>query len=189
MELIENLPFNTRASIGSRARIGLVVLASDYTIEHEFRQVFTQPGVDVFHARIANAPNITPETLAAMGPLITETAGRLLPGDELDVLAYGCTSASMVLGPDEVNKLLLAAKPLAKVSNPASAAAAAFKALNAKKIAVLTPYRRDVNEIVKQGLERDGACAYFQGGASPQRPQDVVALVGNRLVGPNLPRG
>ena len=30
---------------------------------------------------------------------------------------------------------------------------------------------------------------YFQGGGVPQRPQDVVALVGSRLVGPKLPRG
>jgi hypothetical protein len=30
---------------------------------------------------------------------------------------------------------------------------------------------------------------YFQGGAAPQRSHEVVALVGSRLVGPNLPRG
>ena len=155
-ELIVNLPFTTEMAIGSVARIGLVVLASDYTIENEFQQVFTQPGVDVFHARIANAPNITPETLAAMGPSITETASRLLPGDQLDVLAYGCTSASMVLGPEQVNQLLLNAKPEAMVTNPASAAFAAFKALGARRIAVLTPYRRDVNEIVRQGLKSGG---------------------------------
>ena len=32
--LIEHLPFTTAKVIGARARIGLVVLASDYTIEH-----------------------------------------------------------------------------------------------------------------------------------------------------------
>ena len=31
--LIEHLPFTTAKVIGARARIGLVVLASDYTIE------------------------------------------------------------------------------------------------------------------------------------------------------------
>ena len=36
--LIEHLPFTTAKVIGARARIGLVVLASDYTIEHEFRR-------------------------------------------------------------------------------------------------------------------------------------------------------
>ncbi len=155
-ELIENLPFTTESAIGSVARIGLVVLASDYTVENEFRQVFNQPGVDVFHARISNAPNITPQTLAAMGPSITETAGRLLPGDKLDVLAYGCTSASMVLGPQKVNGLLNDAKPEAKVTNPVTAAFAAFEALGARRIAVLTPYRSDVNQIVRAGIEAGG---------------------------------
>jgi len=45
-EMIEHLPFTTEAGIGARARIGLVVLASDYTVEHEFRHIFTMPGVD-----------------------------------------------------------------------------------------------------------------------------------------------
>jgi len=38
-------------------------------------------------------------------------------------------------------------------------------------------------------LARWNVAPYAQGGASPQRPHDVVALVGIRLVGPNLPRG
>ncbi len=153
---IENLPFTTKSVIGARARIGLVVLASDYTLENEFKQVITQSGVDLYHSRIANASDITPETLRAMGPTITETASRLLPNDDLEVLAYGCTSASTVLGPDTVNDMLLIAKPMAKVTNPVSAAFAAFAAFGAKRIAVLTPYRRDVNEFVQVCLERGG---------------------------------
>ena len=46
--LIENLPFETEKMIGKRARIGLVVLATDYTIEHEFRKLITLPGVDFY---------------------------------------------------------------------------------------------------------------------------------------------
>lgn len=146
--LIEHIPFTTVKGIGSRARIGLVVLASDYTIEHEFRTLIDIPGVDVFMARIRNSPQITPETLAAMEPLLTETADRILPGDDLDVLAFGCTSASTVLGGARIATLLGEAKPMASPSDPISAAFAAFDALGARRIGVLTPYRRDVNEIV-----------------------------------------
>lgn len=148
-ELIEHLPFTTDAGIGAVARIGLVVLASDYTIEHEFRAMIREPGVDVFHARIPMSPQVTPETLAAMGPRITETVDLILPGDRLDVVGYGCTSASMVLTPEVVEARVKAARPDAKVTNPITAAMAAFDALGAKRIAVLTPYRRDVNEIVR----------------------------------------
>lgn len=146
--LIEHIPFTTAKVIGSRARIGLVVLASDYTIEHEFRTLLSIPGVDLYAARIRNSPQITPQTLAAMEPLLTETADRILPGDDLDVLAFGCTSASTVLGGDRIATLLAEAKPMARPSDPISAAFAAFDALGARRIGVLTPYRRDVNEIV-----------------------------------------
>ena len=39
------------------------------------------------------------ETLAAMEGRIEEIARLILPGMPLDVIAYGCTSASMVIGP------------------------------------------------------------------------------------------
>jgi len=154
--LIEHIPFTTAKVIGSRARIGLVVLAADYTIEHEFRTLVDIPGVDVFMARIRNAPQVTPETLAAMEPLLTETADRILPGDDLDVLAFGCTSASTILGGARIAALLGEAKPMARPSDPISAAFAAFNALGARRIGVLTPYRRDVNEIVWRYITSHG---------------------------------
>lgn len=155
-EVIEHLPFTLDAGIGARARIGLVVLSSDYTMEHEFRRVFTTPGVDYYEARIRNSPQITPETLAAMGPLLTETTDLILPGSKLDVVAFGCTSASMVLGEGAVARAINAARPEAKATNPISAAFAAFDAFGAKRIAVLTPYRRDVNEIVRAYISAKG---------------------------------
>ena len=120
--LIENLPFETEKMIGKRARIGLVVLATDYTIEHEFRKLVTLPGVDFYHARISNSTEINAKTLAAMKPLIKKTADLILPGDDLEVIAYGCTSASIVLGDTLVASLLNASKPNAKTTNHAQAA-------------------------------------------------------------------
>ena len=154
--LVENIAFDTARVIGARARLGVVVLASDYTIEHEFRSLVDLRGVDVFHARIRNDPRITPASLAAMEPLITETAATILPGDTLDALAYACTSASIVLGSDRVSSLLSAAKPDTPTSDPARAAFAAFDALGARRIGVLTPYRRDVNERVRTRIVAGG---------------------------------
>ena len=155
-EHIEHLPFQTSKVIGARARIGMVVLATDYTLEHELRHLITLPGVDTYHARIANSPNITPDTLRAMQPLITSTAELILPGDTLDVLAFACTSASIVLGTPTVAESLKAAKPEAKTTNPAFAAFNAFRALGAKRIALLTPYAKSVNEMVQQSVEEAG---------------------------------
>ncbi|MEL7272537.1 MAG: Asp/Glu racemase [Pseudomonadota bacterium] len=159
MKLIENLPFTTNRAIGARARIGCVVLASEYTLEHEFNAVLQRPeleGVALSCARIPNSPDINPASLTAMGPLIEQTAGLILPGDQIDALAYGCTSASTVLGPDHVNSLLRAAKPTAQPTNPVTAMVAAMGALSVKRLAVLTPYRSDVNIHIAQTLEGQG---------------------------------
>ena len=149
-ERLERLPFETDAGTGARARIGLVALSSDYTIEEELRRVLSAPGVALFTARIDNDPEISPESLAAMGPRLTETAARLLAGDDcLAVVAYGCTSASTVLGEAEVARAIRAAKPSAAAVNPISAAVAALRALGARRIGVLTPYVRAVNDILR----------------------------------------
>ena len=153
---IENIKFTTDEGIGSQARVGLVVLATDFTIEHEFRQVFNEPETGLFAARILNEVKVTPETLSAMEARITDTVNLILPGETLDVVAYGCTSASMVMGEEKVFARIKASRPNAKCTTPATAAFEAFRAFGAKRIAVLTPYRSDVNEIVKNYIENAG---------------------------------
>ena len=154
--LLENINFTTDDGIGSQARVGLVVLSTDFTIEHEFRQIFVEPEVGLFSARIQNDTVISPETLSAMGPRITQTVNLILPGEKLDVVAYGCTSASMVMGEEKVFSFIRKSQPDAKCTTPATAAFAAFRAFGSKRIAVLTPYRDDVNQIVKSYIENAG---------------------------------
>lgn len=153
---IENIEFTTDDGIGSHARVGLVVLATDFTIEHEFRQIFNEEKTGLFTARILNEVSITPQTLSAMEARITDTVNLILPGEALDVVAYGCTSASMVLGEETVFARIRESRPDAKCTTPATAAFAAFNAFGAKRIAVLTPYRSDVNQIVKNYIENAG---------------------------------
>lgn len=155
-QMMEHLPFNTEDAIGGRAKIGLIVLATDYTMEHEFRKVFTVPGVDFYGARIENSNTVTPETLAAMGDRIPSTVSLILPGAELDVVAYGCTSATTVLGEETVFSRIREVQPNAKCTSPITSAFAAFEAFDAKRIAVLTPYTRDVNDGVRSYIENAG---------------------------------
>jgi maleate isomerase len=147
--LIEHLPFETDQGIASRARIGLIVLATDFTIEHEWRRIMTGlDGVALYQSRIRNDAQITPETLRAMEPLIAAAADVILPGATLDVVAYGCTSASMAIGEEKVFERIRSVRPNAKCTTPITAAFAAFSALGARRIGMLTPYRADVNRIV-----------------------------------------
>lgn len=149
MLLIEHLPFETDGGIAERAALGLIVLGTDYTIEHEWRFILQSlPGVALYQSRIENDPVITPETLRAMEPRITHCTDIILPGAKLDVVAYGCTSASMAIGEEKVFENIRAARPDVECTTPITAAFAAFRAFGAKRIAVLTPYRADVNVIV-----------------------------------------
>ncbi len=151
---LEHLPFTLDQGVGAVARLGLIVLATDGTVEDEFRRVLAQvPGVALFESRICNDPEITPETLQAMEARLPDCAKVILPGSDLDCLAYGCTSASMVIGPERVRDLLLEARRPKTATNPALAALAAFEALGMRRIAVLTPYVRSVNR---------GLRAFFQ---------------------------
>ncbi len=153
--LIKNhLPFELDGGIARRAAIGVIVLGSDHTIEHEFRTFLNLDGVATYHSRIPNSPIISPESLADMEHRLPESARIILPGVKLDVIAYGCTSASMVLGEEKVFERIRSARPEVKCTTPITAAIAAFKALGMKKLAVLTPYSKEVNSAVTRYIEQ-----------------------------------
>ena len=157
MKLMEHLPFEMDGGIAERASLGLIVLATDYTIEHEWRRIFsTVPGVALYQSRIFNDPQITPETLRAMEPRITDCTDVILPGAGLNVVAYGCTSASMAIGEEKVFENIRAARPGVACTTPITAAFAAFRAFDAGRIGVLTPYRADVNQIVADYIRARG---------------------------------
>ncbi len=74
-QFIDQLPYTLDDGFGARASIGLIVLATDYTIETEWHCLFRQlPGVALYHARIANDDEVNPETLRAMEPRIAKGA-------------------------------------------------------------------------------------------------------------------
>jgi len=155
-QYLPNLPFETDPGIAHRAAIGLIVLATDQTVEHEFRKIVSQPGVAFYESRIPNASQVTPETLQAMEPLIADRADVILPGLPLDVVAFGCTSASMVIGEERVFELIRSVRPGVACTTPITAAFAAFDALGLRRIGVLTPYRDDVNRIMREYIVERG---------------------------------
>lgn len=157
MIMLEHLPFKTGEGIASRASIGLVVLATDFTIEHEWRHIFAGlPGVALYESRIFNDAQITPETLRELEPRIAGATDIILPGSRLDVVAFGCTSAAMTIGEEKVFEHIRSVRPDAKGTTPITAAFAAFRSLGARRIGLLTPYRADVNRIVASYVRAAG---------------------------------
>ena len=153
---IRKIPFDVDNGIGARARIGVIVLASDHTVEHEFRQCVNIPGVAYYESRIPNSPDISPETLQAMENHISDRAAVILPGVQLDVIAYCCTSGAMVIGEGKVFEKIHDGRPEAKPTTPITAAFAAFKSLHITKIGVLTPYSDEINLFMRAYIEKEG---------------------------------
>src|SRR5690349_15719573 len=109
---LSRLPFALDDGIAPRARLGLIVLATDHTIEHEWRRILAGvPGVGLYQSRILNDARITPETLAAMEDRLEDAASVIMPGVPLDVVAFGCTSATMVIGEERVAARINAVRP------------------------------------------------------------------------------
>ena len=153
---ILKLQFKTDAGLGSRANIGIIVLSSDQTLELEFRTLLDFEGVALYHARIPNEMEITEETLAKMEAELPITAS-LLPGSfNFDVIGYGCTAGTTVIGEDQVAKAIRTAHPGILVTNPLSACKAALSALSLKRIAFLTPYEPAITKAMRDNLIEEG---------------------------------
>lgn len=137
-------------------RIGLIALATDHTSEHDFAQLIDPLEVGLYVNRIAYENPTTPENLKLTGPRLTEAVATLLPDEKFDVIAYGCTAASVVLGNSVVEDYIQKAKPNTPCVTPSSAAFAAFKALGKKRVSVLTPYTQDVTTELVTYFEENG---------------------------------
>lgn len=175
--LLEHLPYELDGGIASRASIGLIVLATDYTIEHEWRQLFAGiDGVALYHSRIHNEDLITPQSLCAMQPRIVDSADLITPDTPVDVIAYGCTSASMAIGEDGVFANIKKSRPDSLCTTPITAAFAAFDAFGANRIGVLTPYPADVNQIVAEYIGARGYAVPVFGSFNADR-DTVVARI------------
>ena len=121
-------------------RVGLVILATDHTSEPDFRRMVAGDRIGVYVARIAYANPTTPDNLRRMQPRLSEGAGLILPGEDLDLVCYSCTSASVVMGDDAIEAAIREAKPGVTVVTPPLAARRGLDALGVRRIAVLTPY-------------------------------------------------
>jgi maleate isomerase len=139
----------------SAGAIGLIALATDQVCELDVRSII-QGRRPLYISRIAFPPEVTVETLGAMREDMTRAAALLLPGGRLDVIAYGCTTGTMVIGEDEVFARLRKARPDVRCTTPTTAALAAFAAIGMRRIAVLTPYPDAVNQRVYQYLSSRG---------------------------------
>ena len=140
----------------SNPRVGLIALASDFMIEKDFINVIKDKKIDFFVNRIECYNPLTKENLIKMSNKVTDVTKDILPDQDLDCVVYGCTSGTIAAGHDKIEQKVKAAKPMAEVSTPSTAAIQALKKLNIKKVSIFTPYIKKLNDDVLDYFKSEG---------------------------------
>jgi maleate isomerase len=154
------LPFKEDHGAACRARLGVILLSVDETVESEYGRYlapFEDDGVVLYHARQFKGPEIDVASLKRQKAEIVNSS-KLLPLFPFSSVAFACTSIAAVLGADVIAALVAqgAMVPEHAVTNPLTAAMRALRALNASKVAILTPYTADVTKDVADAFAKAG---------------------------------
>ena len=139
----------------SNPRIGLITLGSDFRIEKDFSNVIYGKNIDLYVNRIHCYNPLTNETLAKMADDITDVTKEILPDQKIDCVAYGCTSGTVAAGYDTIKSKINLAKPEAKVTTPITSTIKALKVLDIKKISILTPYTKTINDSIVNYFKKE----------------------------------
>lgn len=159
----------------NRSKIGFVLLAMEQTMESDIFNL-TPPGVGVHIARAPMDNVVSVETLQAMTQGIGDAAATIVPEIDLDVIAYGCTSGSVVIGEDNVFAQLRRGAPNAKPTSLITAVMNALNALDATRIAVATPYLHEVNVIERNYMQERGFNILNIEGLGIEKDEDMVRV-------------
>lgn len=175
------LDFQTDRGIGTRANLGVIVLETDETLEHEFARLMKHAGVALYHSRIPMVPEVRPDTLARMETDLPGAARLLPPWLAFDAIGFGCTSAATVIGSDAVADALHTVFPKARITDPLAALIAAGKHLKVRRLGFVTPYVPEVSAGMRARLEAAGfEIAGF--GSFEESNDRVVARITERSI-------
>lgn len=153
---MQTLGFSTEEYYPPGSGIGLILLQTDEVLENEIRDLMHVKNVPLYHSRVPSGADVTPETLAAMEAAIPDATRLLPPAADICVIAYCCTSGSVVIGEDNVASAIHSVRPGVKVTNPIAAVKAKLANLGAKRIGLLTPYEPSVSTTMAEHLTKAG---------------------------------
>ena len=144
-------------------RIGLVVPSSNVTVETEMPALLRRHPTSEFsfHSTRMRMHRVSPEELAAMNAQ-RERCVMEIADAAPEAILYACLVALMVGGPGEhqrvegaVAEQLATGGSEAIIRSSAGALAEGLRALDAKRIAIVTPYLRPLAEKVVEYLEAE----------------------------------
>ena len=144
-----HVPFSVISKKETAPQMGLIILETDLTIETEFRSFLSQNElstntISLLNTRIPCDDKVTSENLKMMEERFSESLALFPKNYAFDVIGYGCTSASLLIGDEKITKLVKSKVITKNVTTPMSAIKRGLKALGAKKIGYLAPYISEI---------------------------------------------
>jgi len=164
-------------------KVGLIVPSVNTTTEPEFNWI--APRNMSFHAARVFMDTTTAEALRSMNAEV-RNAGRLLATLKPDVVAYACTAGSFIDGLAATHLLLDDLRSLVKcpVVATSTAMVEALRSLGVSRLALATPYPREVSLSEAQFLAQNGfeivSHEYLGRSGSAVRPtrfDEIIELV------------
>lgn len=149
---MKQVGFDLVGSIGSKGTLGLVVLQADETIEQDFRRLFPDRESAIYISRIPSGEALSTETIAAMEAELSRSAQLFPRAARFDVVGYGCTSGTTLIGAGAVAAMIRKGVETPAVTDPLTAALAALRALNIGKLGLVTPYVQDIAAPVRSAF-------------------------------------
>lgn len=167
-------------SYGHRARLGLIVPASNTVCEPEMARL-SPTGVNTYATRILFSPTV--EDLKGMKNRVQIAAQALSSENISHLIAFCCTVGSLIDGSLGESEIIAAIEQEAHVQaiTTATAVKAAFDALHVRRLALATPYTREINSHEKYALEQAGyeitSIAGYHDDVSPEMFKN--SMIGN----------
>lgn len=138
--------------IGTSATLGLIVLQTDETIEHDFRRIFTANDISLYVTRVPSGLEVTSDTLAMMSGNLPAAANLLPKSLTYDVVGYGCTSGTAVIGPAKIAEQVKSGCSALQVTDPLSALVAMCEHRGVRRLGFLSPYIASVSQTLRDAL-------------------------------------
>lgn len=178
---------------GKTLRLGLMLPCVNTVAEPEFARM-APVGVQAYAARMLMRGGTKLEQLAYMENALDDTIESL--ADAADLFVYGCTSGSFIKGAafDQAVSERITAKTGKPAVTASQSLVRAVQAFGVSRIALATPYIREVNERQIRFFESCGietaACRGLEltarGASGRKEPEEVLALAKETMQGTNV---
>jgi maleate cis-trans isomerase len=163
-------------------KVGLMVPANNTTMEHELAAWLPAASA----CRRVGIPRgkgmLNNETLPAYIEQAM-TLARVFAGDDLDIVAYGCTAAGFLAGPARDAEIAtelgeITGKP---VVTTASAMTAVLQHIGARRIALVTPYQDFVNERLRAFLGQSDIAVETLASFNAETVDELAAITSDQI--------